>query len=490
MSDVSAARIPALMLTYDADLDVTLFCLDQYARHWPDCPLRFLAPVNSDAAQARLIAEAPPQLDIQAVSSPGSVGATLRTLLAHAGDVDWIYWANADRYPYALPDPDGLSQVVAAVTSGQVASDVPAVRLTRWLDSIQTDDAPRCWVAGQSFRSGPFAPFGFWHHHLLRREWLVSQLEGAPEEESLYDFHVRVVEPLGADGTRALIPDSSLIKFEEPIIKGDLTLNYLSRLERRGRPVPERTVRRATTAYASPRIAKDNRFWEKAEKAPSLAAAWPTEPVTVISYGGVGSKALVRWLSQATDPVRRSRAHTHRRIPPPRVGAADRLVYVFGDPREAVLSIFNRRIARHERHGFEPDGSTLGRADFAICHAINLEADPRPMTEAWDLETYLDHGVDLFRLQEHFDFWRYADGEYPILFVRYETLDRTAPALAKALGLERPPFEFSKRTSRLGDLDADLRRKLDALYGDFAGELAALPDLFEVQGTTVRPIGD
>ena len=112
------------------------------------------------------------------------------------------------------------------------------------------------------------------------------------------------------------------------------------------------------------------------------------------------------------------------------------------------------------------------------------------MTEAWDLETYLDHGVDLFRLQEHFDFWRYADGEYPILFVRYETLDRTAPALAKALGLERPPFEFSKRTSRLGDLDADLRRKLDALYGDFAGELAALPDLFEVQGTTVRPIGD
>ena len=91
MSDVSAARIPALMLTYDADLDVTLFCLDQYARHWPDCPLRFLAPVNSDAAQARLIAEAPPQLDIQAVSSPGSVGATLRTLLAHAGDVDWIY---------------------------------------------------------------------------------------------------------------------------------------------------------------------------------------------------------------------------------------------------------------------------------------------------------------------------------------------------------------------------------------------------------------
>lgn len=490
MSDVTAARIPAPVLAYDDDLDVTLFCLDQYARHWPDCRLQFLVPVNGDAALARLVAEAPTSLDVRPVRSDPSVGATLRTLLAETEGHDWIFWANGDRYPYAIPDPDALSRLAAAIVTDELDDEIVAVRLTRWKDALEVADAPIREVSGQRFHLRPPMPHGFWHHHLLRRTWLAQHVETGPEHETLYEFHHRVMARLATDPGQTLIPERALMKFEEPILKGFLTLNYGARLKRRGQTAQDRPARRVTTAYVSPRIEKDNFFWEKVESAPSLARNWPSAPVTVISYGGVGSKALARWLLPEAEGADLSRAHSHRRVPPAGVSDGRRLVYVFGDPREAVLSIFNRRDARHERHGFEPTPSREGRQDFAVCHATNLEVDPRPMTPEWGLGDFLAQGMDLFRLEEHFDFWRYADADYPILFLRYESLGRTAGVLAEALGLTLPPFDFKERVSRLEGLQTDIRQGLDVIYGDFAATLAPLPDLFEARGTSVTVLAD
>ena len=109
---------------------------------------------------------------------------------------------------------------------------------------------------------------------------------------------------------------------------------------------------------------------------------------------------------------------------PNAVEADQPVVYVFGDPRNAILSVFERRLSRTVQHGFTGETDAKAISDFVLRHAANLTVDAAPMDESWDLPRYLEHGFDLLRLEEHFDYWFYGDLPYSVLFVRYETLRR------------------------------------------------------------------
>ena len=148
---------------------------------------------------------------------------------------------------------------------------------------------------------------------------------------------------------------------------------------------------------------------DRLAREPSLAVVHHTIQVT--SFGGSGTTALYEHLAQAGADIPRTPGafpFKHQRTPPADVPAGYRVVYVFGDPRDAVVSVFRR--------GFQ-GGHYRG---------MRL-AEPTPAVEARlsGLDQFLEAGIDDFELADHVRGWREREPRaYPVLFVRYEDLAR------------------------------------------------------------------
>src|SRR5688572_2856214 len=119
--------------------------------------------------------------------------------------------------------------------------------------------------------------------------------------------------------------------------------------------------------------------------------------VLVSSFGGVGSKCLVKGLLQTDDLRILKQAHPHLRTPPDARALDGRtMIYIFGDPFDAVISFFKRRVRKTRTHGFdtrEGQGNVL----WAVNHCKHIGGDHEAMRPEWDLSAYLHNGVDLFR---------------------------------------------------------------------------------------------
>jgi hypothetical protein len=204
--------------------------------------------------------------------------------------------------------------------------------------------------------------------------------------------------------------------------------------------------------------------------------------VLVSSFGGVGSKCLVKGLLQTEDQRIMGQAHTHLRRPPEKRALDGRkMIYMFGDPYDAVISFFKRRIRKTRSHGFntrEADGDPL----WVVKHCENIGGDHQAMKPQWDLTNYLDNGVDLLRMEEHFDNWVNGKTEYPILFVRYETMWNHLREIFNFVGLPEsaipgfPPQE--SRGSRWQDEPEPIKLKLTKIYGRLRDRIVAAPDLW------------
>jgi hypothetical protein len=190
--------------------------------------------------------------------------------------------------------------------------------------------------------------------------------------------------------------------------------------------------------------------------------------VQVTSFGGSGTTALHEHLLRMgvdvpTTPG--SFPFKHQRVPPApdAVPPEFRVVYPFGDPRNAVVSVFRR-----EFQGGHYRGMRLRK----------------PMPEAehhlTDLEHFLEGNVDEFEIEDHFDQWFDARARtYPVLFLRYEALPDVWPAVCEFVGLPAgsPCLPIRPRASQWTELEVSQRERIDAMYGAFARRLEDLPSV-------------
>lgn len=487
-------RIPGAFLTHDGYLSAAIFCLQQYARVWPNCPIEFLIPVNSQAAAERIVREAPRTLAIKIVPCALPFRATFTALDEAAGDATWIFWCSSDRYP-TLALPEAINTIAQELTTraDDLPSNVDALRIVRWRDSRAIDaSADPILFGGQTFMPAPRTNVGFWHPQFLQKAWLRTLVGHLHEDATLLDIQ-KLIARLNKANEQSLnkqvvaIPSLALMKLEEPIRQSKATVNYAARQARKGGDVDELEIEGASVAYSCVRAHQANPYWEHANIDPAKALCKPMRgsvSVRVVSPGGVGSKQISSWLNAEGESQARSLAHSHVRIPPTTLSRGEKCVYVFGDPRNVAISIFNRRRVRHEGHGFDPVNPVREQPapNFAILHASHLQSFPGDMTEDWDLVKFLHHRVDAFRLEEHFDFWLSADAPYEVVFVRYETLRHHAATLGAYLGVVTPPPPFRRRASDWTTLAQPMRLQINELYGDFARRLKALPDLFRMRG--------
>lgn len=175
------------------------------------------------------------------------------------------------------------------------------------------------------------------------------------------------------------------------------------------------------------------------------------------SMGGVGSTALARHIGSIADKTPREHAYS------PALFAGERnlhLGYIYGNPYNAVLSVFRR--GYQEMHA----------------RAMNAGSDtPATDLAGVDLEAYLERGVDEFRIARQFDNWVSGHGaEQPIILIKYETLGRNIDEVLRFFDV-KAPFVVKERKSSWKDQPAHIRAGLEKIHGPLMERIEAMPEI-------------
>ncbi len=191
--------------------------------------------------------------------------------------------------------------------------------------------------------------------------------------------------------------------------------------------------------------------------------------VQVSSFGGVGTTALYAHLESLGADVPRASDWgwpKHQRVPPRRADVANgfRSVYVFGDPRDAILSVFRRgyEIWHYERMQLE-ESAPSGRAEAALRSTVDFARG----------------GFDPYKIDEHFANWL-GVLDVPVLFVHHEALSIRWEAIRSFVGLpsDAPSLPTNQRKTDWRSEPDEIRDGFTSIYGELADFIERLPRLF------------
>jgi hypothetical protein len=190
--------------------------------------------------------------------------------------------------------------------------------------------------------------------------------------------------------------------------------------------------------------------------------------VQVTSFGGSGTTALARHLQEigCSLPAQLDwGVYKHRRQPPTADEApADfRAIYLFSDPRDAVISVFARGIQ--------------------VWHFWRMQGHPPgwegPYPDALkSLESFVEAGTDWYGIEDHFRRWT-APQPYPSLCISHDGLQTAWPTIVHFLGLDSDArvFDWRPRLREHQAVDQAVRRGLDRIYGCVADMIDAFPSI-------------
>ena len=190
----------------------------------------------------------------------------------------------------------------------------------------------------------------------------------------------------------------------------------------------------------------------------------------VCSYGGTGTTMLIRFLSDyfRCNSVDDDDRLKHTDKIPVSQNKDLKLIYVYGDPIDAVCSLFRRKF-------------------FNLHSRKLLRSYPKmaPIAAGTTLTSYAEEGVDRLKFQQHFDNWYKRDQFYPVLFIKYERLWENLPVLFEYLGIpadqiDRFPKKRAREIEQLELSDAT-RVRLTEMYGNFVQQVTAYSDTMILQ---------
>lgn len=210
-------------------------------------------------------------------------------------------------------------------------------------------------------------------------------------------------------------------------------------------PVQLRRFNEAITASPSFRAAVGQRVIDALDEARGIR-----HTVQVTSAGGVGTTAMIahlEFLGLDLPTTPDCFPYKHQRQPPDADEVPDgfRVLYVYDDPRDAVVSLFRR-------HSVRP-GEELLRGLYQDFFG-ELPADAVAAVESF--ESYLAVGEDHLGLYEHFTNWLHHPPGYPVLFLRFGSLPDSWSRVAEFLGLDpgAPCVPLIERRPRPPEVEA------------------------------------
>ena len=173
----------------------------------------------------------------------------------------------------------------------------------------------------------------------------------------------------------------------------------------------------------------------------------------VVSPGGCGTHGFNVFMWEACGKHMADGWNSHRRDPNTGIPSPSRVLYLYADPFNTVLSFDRRSFLINQEH----------------CR--NMSGDVNGLHKLVDksLYGYLDNGIDYFDLAGHVHGWmNFWQRKYDVMFVQYEHLREHLPDILKWWDL--PPekaglFRWKDRTANWENESKETLEKLYAMYG-------------------------
>ena len=189
--------------------------------------------------------------------------------------------------------------------------------------------------------------------------------------------------------------------------------------------------------------------------------------LVITSFGGCATTTLLRYFSTLynTNSISDQDGLKHLPFPPISFNKNLKFIYLYGDPRQTVASIFRR--------------------NFQHVHSIKLQQGMKvTSTKSYvpssdSIEKYASNGIDNFHLQNHFQNWYYNYTSFhPTLFIRYESLWQNIDAISNFLNIPMDLLDnFPEKKERQSELSETAIKGLNQIYGDFHSKLLKLNDV-------------
>ena len=185
----------------------------------------------------------------------------------------------------------------------------------------------------------------------------------------------------------------------------------------------------------------------------------------VCSYGGVGTTFLIDFLAKyKTCNDRDDRdGFKHLDRPPPSRNSKLKAIYIFGNPIDAVYSLFRRNF--HHEQSYK---------------LLERYRNLKPIPLGMSLETYAVEDTDRFQFENHFMNWSERQFQYPVLFVRYEKIWDHLDTLLEFAGVpagEKESFpEKKERKTQPQEISEAVHASMRRIYGNLQDRLVNGPD--------------
>lgn len=190
--------------------------------------------------------------------------------------------------------------------------------------------------------------------------------------------------------------------------------------------------------------------------------------VLVVSAGGVGTTFLIEAISKykRTNCAENTDGFKHLPIPPIK-NSKQKIIYVFGDPVMATISLFRRRY-----HYTQSRQNNLFHDTF-LPYRIALDSS---------LEEYIEVGVDRLSLERHFENWYHKYRRYEVFFIHYEHIHECLSSISAYLELPKQFVESfplkKERKSKKNQLEKEQLQQLEHIYQSCNAKLQAIDKCF------------
>jgi len=188
--------------------------------------------------------------------------------------------------------------------------------------------------------------------------------------------------------------------------------------------------------------------------------------VIVASFGGVGTSFLIDFLSKhrKTNQFADYDGLKHSALPPISFNKKIKLVYIYGDPQLAAISLFRRDYQHYQSAKLQK--FTNGKKDII------------PLGTS--LQEYAADGIDKFKFREHFYNWYDEHLVHPTFFVKYEKIFDVVEPLLEFLEIPKEYIsdfpQKKKRNSSIESIPEETQKNISAMYDKFRNELSEIAD--------------
>lgn len=219
----------AIVLTCDKYHPFADHMIHRYMHLWPENPFTFMVPYQNypDHLKKKYGEK------IRLIETNSDIKSTMKTLLSHTDDEEWVYWCMDDRYPLEIDTErlTGLFHWINNMDSKNVSGILFTYRMSKFTNKYVLKHSRISDSEKNTYAELVNYSF-FWYHQFMKSKILGRFTEHLPDYMQQAKQMDAIKDNLAlAGGVKRFVRIERLASFGESTNRGEITQNCLKSME-------------------------------------------------------------------------------------------------------------------------------------------------------------------------------------------------------------------------------------------------------------------